>query len=88
MTARPTLTELLDDADFVGRHIGPTAEEQAEMLAVLGVATVDELRVACEAERVRDVAGLGAKAEEKILAAIAAGGGPRKIGRASCRERV
>ena len=43
MTARPTLTELLDDADFVGRHIGPTAEEQAEMLALLGVATVDEL---------------------------------------------
>jgi DNA polymerase (family 10) len=44
----------------------------------LGVAGIDELRVACEAGRVRDVPGLGARAEEKILAAIAAGGGPRK----------
>ncbi len=44
----------------------------------LGVAGIDELRIACEAGRVRDVPGLGARAEEKILAAIAAGGGPRK----------
>jgi DNA polymerase (family 10) len=44
----------------------------------LGIATIEDLRAACEQGRVRDVAGLGVKAEEKILAAIAAGGGPRK----------
>ena len=57
---------------------GVGAKTTRKLFDALGVTTVDELRVACETERVRDVAGLGAKAEEKILAAIAAGGGPRK----------
>jgi DNA polymerase (family 10) len=57
---------------------GVGAKTTRKLFDAIGVSTVDELREACEAERVRDVAGLGAKAEEKILAAIAAGGGPRK----------
>jgi DNA polymerase (family 10) len=57
---------------------GVGAKTTRKLFDALGVTTVEDLRVACETERVRDVAGLGAKAEEKILAAIAAGGGPRK----------
>jgi DNA polymerase (family 10) len=37
----------------------------------LGISTVAELEAACEAKRVRDLAGFGAKTEEKILAGIA-----------------
>ncbi|MDP2290797.1 MAG: glycine dehydrogenase (aminomethyl-transferring), partial [Actinomycetota bacterium] len=43
MTARTPLPDLLGTDDFVGRHIGPTATEQAHMLGVLGVASLDEL---------------------------------------------
>jgi DNA polymerase (family X) len=47
----------------------------------LGVTTIDELRAAAEAHRLRDLGGLGAKSEEKILAALAkprAAEGPRR----------
>ncbi len=43
MTAHPTLAELLDDTDFIHRHIGPTPDDQAQMLATLGLASIDEL---------------------------------------------
>jgi DNA polymerase (family 10) len=45
----------------------------------LGVGSLDELRVAAESGRLRGVAGFGAKAEENVLAALAAGadGRPR-----------
>jgi DNA polymerase (family 10) len=39
----------------------------------LGVDSIDSLRAAAEAQQIRTVAGFGAKAEEKILAALAAG---------------
>jgi DNA polymerase (family 10) len=39
----------------------------------LGVDSIDSLRTAAEAQQIRTVAGFGAKAEEKILAALAAG---------------
>lgn len=39
----------------------------------LGVETIDDLRAAAEAQRIRTVPGFGPKAEEKILAALAAG---------------
>ncbi len=39
----------------------------------LGIDSVKSLRVAAEAQQIRTVAGFGAKAEEKILAALAAG---------------
>jgi glycine dehydrogenase len=37
------LAELLQTDDFTRRHIGPSAAEQAEMLEVLGAASLDEL---------------------------------------------
>lgn len=37
----------------------------------LGVTTIEELKTAAEGERLRGLAGLGAKSEEKILAALA-----------------
>ncbi|GHF95685.1 glycine dehydrogenase (decarboxylating) [Deinococcus piscis] len=37
------LQDLLQTDDFIRRHIGPSAEEQAEMLATLGVSSLDEL---------------------------------------------
>jgi len=39
----------------------------------LGIETIDQLREAAEAERIRSVQGFGPKAEENILAALAAG---------------
>src|SRR5262249_55939812 len=47
----------------------------------LGITTVDELREAAEAHRLRDLGGLGVKSEEKILAALSkpkAAEGPRR----------
>ena len=43
MPARPTLAQLLATDDFVGRHIGPSAAEQAHMLRTIGVETLDGL---------------------------------------------
>ncbi len=48
----------------------------------LGVDSIDSLRTAAEAQQIRTVAGFGAKAEEKILAALAAGAD------GSAKERV
>ena len=41
--ARLTLDDLRARRDFQGRHIGPTDDEMAEMLSVVGVADMDEL---------------------------------------------
>ncbi|OOV13900.1 aminomethyl-transferring glycine dehydrogenase [Deinococcus sp. LM3] len=38
-----SLTDLLQTADFLDRHVGPTEAEQAAMLAELGVSSLDEL---------------------------------------------
>src|SRR5262249_53428920 len=51
--------------------LGP--KTAARIWQELGVTTLDELRVAAEQQRLRDLSGLGAKAEEKILKALAAG---------------
>ncbi|MEQ1703274.1 MAG: glycine dehydrogenase (aminomethyl-transferring), partial [Ilumatobacteraceae bacterium] len=42
-TTRPSLDSLLGSDDFVGRHIGPDETERSHMLAVLGVASLDDL---------------------------------------------
>src|SRR5215472_9406043 len=47
----------------------------------LGITTVDELRDAAEAHRLRDLGGLGVRSEEKIIAALAkprAAEGPKR----------
>jgi DNA polymerase (family 10) len=49
--------------------LGP--KTAARIWKELGIATLDELKVAAEAERLRTLPGLGAKSEEKILKALA-----------------
>ncbi len=41
--ARPTLSELVGADDFIGRHIGTTADDQQLMLALIGVDSVEAL---------------------------------------------
>ncbi|MBI4936229.1 MAG: glycine dehydrogenase (aminomethyl-transferring), partial [Actinobacteria bacterium] len=43
MSDRSSLSRLLATDDFVDRHIGPTPDEQAHMLSVIGVGSLDEL---------------------------------------------
>ena len=47
------LTDLLQTNDFTTRHIGPTDAEQAEMLAELGVSSLDELTETTLPESIR-----------------------------------
>jgi DNA polymerase (family X) len=49
--------------------LGP--KTAARIWKELGVTTIDELKRAAEAEQIRTLAGLGAKAEERILKALA-----------------
>ncbi|HEY5058690.1 MAG TPA: DNA polymerase/3'-5' exonuclease PolX [Gaiellaceae bacterium] len=49
--------------------LGP--KTAARIWRELGITTIDELKQAAEAERLRSLAGLGAKSEEKILKALA-----------------
>jgi len=49
--------------------LGP--KTAARIWRELGITTLDELKQAAEGERLRTLAGLGAKSEEKILAALA-----------------
>jgi DNA polymerase (family 10) len=51
--------------------LGPKRARQLH--DALGIETIDQLRDAAEAQQIRTVPGFGAKAEEKILAALAAG---------------
>jgi DNA polymerase (family X) len=51
--------------------LGP--KSAAKIWRELGVTTLDELKAAAEQERIRTLAGLGVKAEERILKALAAG---------------
>jgi len=60
----PTLIE-------VTRVPGVGAKTARLLFEELGVASLEDLKAAAEAERVREVKGLGAKAEENVLAALA-----------------
>ncbi len=53
MTVRPTIAELLGTDDFVGRHVGPSAPEQAHMLDVIGVESLDALLAQTVPESIR-----------------------------------
>ncbi|HEX5494162.1 MAG TPA: aminomethyl-transferring glycine dehydrogenase [Mycobacteriales bacterium] len=58
-TSRPTpLAERVDPTPFADRHIGPTAGEQAAMLAVCGYENLDELLAAAVPESIRDRSAL------------------------------
>jgi len=55
----------------VGRMLGLTAKRSVEIGEALGVRTLDELREAAEAGRLREVPGIGPKTEAKLRAALA-----------------
>jgi DNA polymerase (family X) len=55
----------------VGRMLGLTAKRSMEIGEALGVRTLDELRDAAEAGRLREVPGIGPKTEAKLRAALA-----------------
>ena len=40
---RPSLAELIEEDEFVRRHIGPEADDQQRMLDELGVDSLDAL---------------------------------------------
>jgi DNA polymerase (family 10) len=56
--------------------VGP--KTAARIWTQLGVTSLEALQAAAEAGRLRELSGLGARSEEKILAALAAGAGRRK----------
>jgi DNA polymerase (family X) len=55
----------------VGRMLGLSAKRSVEIGEALGVRTVEELREAAEAGRLREVPGIGPKTEATIRAALA-----------------
>lgn len=58
-------------AEFEGRHIGPAAEEQAEMLAALGVASLDQLTAKVVPQSIRFSGSLDLGRYSKPLTEIA-----------------
>ena len=62
----------------LGKVPGLSVKKVTQLHQVLGISSVEELKAACEAGKVRDVKGFGPKSEQAILAAIDA---------ASIRER-
>jgi glycine cleavage system P protein (glycine dehydrogenase) len=52
-TPAPTLAELQDDQEFIGRHIGPSESDVASMLAYLGQPTLAALADAIVPESIR-----------------------------------
>ena len=54
----------------LGRYLGLGARRSIELAQALGVSTVDELRVAAAAGRLRTVPGIGPKTEVQILEAL------------------
>ena len=56
--------------------VGP--KTAARIWTELGVTTLDGLQAAAQDGRLRELSGLGARSEEKILAALAAGAGKKK----------
>ncbi len=64
--AKPSLHELEQSDRFVGRHVGPDAEQQARMLAALGLTSLDELvdRAVPDSIRLREPLDLAAPCSE------------------------
>jgi DNA polymerase (family 10) len=65
----PTLIE-------VTRVPGVGAKTARKLFEALGVATLEDLKAAAEGERIRELKGLGPKAEENVLAALERLGDP------------
>ncbi|MBL8511552.1 MAG: glycine dehydrogenase (aminomethyl-transferring), partial [Betaproteobacteria bacterium] len=79
---RPTLAELSATDQFIARHIGPSAEEQAEMLAVLKRDSLEALITAIVPASIRLQSPLSlpaARSEPEVLASLKALAGKNKI---------
>ena len=75
MTARPPLRDLEGAAPFESRHLGPSADEQAKMLAALGHRSLDDLVAAAVPAGIRSLEGLDlppARSETEALADLRA----------------
>ncbi|HKP38255.1 MAG TPA: PHP domain-containing protein [Pyrinomonadaceae bacterium] len=55
----------------LSRVPGLSVQKVERLQTELGISSIDELKAACEAGKVRDVKGFGVKTEQKILEAIA-----------------
>ena len=69
--------ELSPDLVGLGRYLGLSARRSIDLARSLGVRTADELREAAAAGRLRDVPGIGAKTEARLLEALAREDDPR-----------
>ena len=75
MTRRPTLSDLEHAAPFAGRHIGPSPDEQAKMLALLGAGSLEELAASAVPEAIRATERLrldAGRSEPEVLAELRA----------------
>jgi DNA polymerase (family 10) len=63
--------ELAPDLIGLGRYLGLSAKRSIELARALGVRTVDELREAATAGRLRAVPGIGPKTEAQLREALA-----------------
>jgi glycine dehydrogenase len=75
MPAHPTLRDLEGASPFASRHLGPSADDQAEMLAALGFRSLDELTDAALPTKIREAADLdlpAARSETEALADLRA----------------
>ena len=82
MTRRPTLSDLEHAAPFAGRHIGPSPDEQAKMLAVLGAGSLEELADSAVPEAIRATGRLDLPAglsEPEVLAELRALAGQNRV---------
>jgi DNA polymerase (family X) len=69
--------ELAPDLVGLGRYLGLSAKRSVELARALGIHSVDELREAAAAGRLRKVPGIGPKTEARLLEALAREGEPR-----------
>ncbi len=70
---RPSLTELEHHQEFIGRHIGPTPQQQAEMARTLGFDSVDALIDATVPAGIRDPRPMDlapAQSEQAVIARL------------------
>ena len=69
--------ELAPELVGIGRYLGLSARRAIEIAQALGVRTLDELREAASAGRLKSVPGIGPKTEAQILDALARGPVPQ-----------
>ena len=69
--------ELAPELVGIGRYLGLSARRAVEIAQALGVRTLDELREAADAGRLKSVPGIGPKTEARLRDALARGPAPQ-----------